>query len=50
MYSAGGQCVVLIANADEEVPEQELTSIKNWLITETGIQQAEVHLYTPEGN
>ena len=50
MYGASGPCVVLIANADEEVSEQELTSIKNWLITETGVQQAEIHLYTPEEN
>ena len=49
MYGTTGQCVVLIGNTTEEVSEEELTSIKNWLITETGTQQVEVYLYAPDG-
>lgn len=48
MSGKDGEYVVLTANADEPLSESEEQIIKNWLVTESGLERAEIMLTVPQ--
>ena len=48
MSGKDGEYVVLTANADEPLSESEELIIKNWLVTESGLERAELIIYAPQ--
>lgn len=50
LHSSSGEAVVLVAQTDEAVSESKINSIKNWLITETGMENVQVYLQSSDQN
>lgn len=50
MSGSEGNCVILTANIDEPLSEEEIATIKNWLILESGTGRAELVTFLPEEN
>ena len=48
MSGKDGEYVVLTANADEPLSESEELIIKNWLVTESGLERAEIMITVPQ--
>ena len=48
MSGKDGEYVVLTANADEPLSESEEQIIKNWLVTESGLERAEIMITVPQ--
>ena len=44
MSDTSGEYILLTANSENALSEEEIQTIKNWLITESGVQKAELQL------